>query len=129
MEGVVVGTKDGLVQVDVRLSTACEGCLHKTVCAMGSGCRSRIIEVKTTKEYAPGQKVEVLISNGLGMAAVLIGYVLPLFSVLAALVSVYALTGREILAAVCGLLVLAPYYLFLKMCKKRLDKKFRFEIE
>lgn len=79
--------------------------------------------------YSCGQEVSVVFRESLGFQALFYGYVLPFIVVLIALISIFSVTGNEVLAGLLALGILVPYYTALYFFRDFLKTIFKFELE
>lgn len=128
-DGKVIATEQGLVRVEMHVISACSSCEAHEKCAFVDKAE-KIVEVPTAdwQRYAVGDSVVVSISEGLGLLAVLLAYLLPAILLIAAIVLTATLTGSEGLAALVTLVVVALYFLILYRFRDRLQRKFSFSI-
>lgn len=117
-------------RVRIVQSSAC------STCKVASRCHASESKEKTVDVYgdytgrcAVGDNVFVVASQRVGMFAVVLGSVLPLFLVMAVLLFVFAVTGSEPAAALSALLSLIPYYILLYLFKEKIRSRLTFRIE
>jgi len=127
-DGIVKKIDDKSVIVSISSSTACSGCHAEGSCNM-SGIEEKIIEVTGRYEVRPGDKVTILMKQSSGFAALFLGYVLPLISVISVLITLIALQVSELFAGLISLFILIPYYLILFLFRKRVNEKFTFMLK
>lgn len=128
--GRIVAMNNKTVQVQITSHSACAGCSAKTVCHM-TECRNKIIEVAKPQNHSfhPGDEVTLTVSPQTGFWAVFYGYGLPLILVLAVLILAISQGFSELIAGICSIILLIPYYFGLFLSKKYMAEKFRFHIE
>ncbi|MFW5781573.1 MAG: SoxR reducing system RseC family protein [Bacteroidota bacterium] len=123
-DGVITDLVNGTVKVQVQRSTACSDCHAKGICGAGNDDQNMIVSVTEGKEaYQPGDHVRVVIRQGLALRAVFLSYVLPLVIVIVSLV-IFSYFTTEGLAGVLALVMLVPYFLYLKFSNSKLEKQF-----
>lgn len=155
-EGVIVGISEEYITVEFVNKSACASCHAKGVCA-ASDESIRQIEIpynisSLVEEYKVGEKVNILLTSSMGLRAVWVSYVIPLFVLLAALMISNTFDYRALLLAlqqkgifvnafpllsnfkdlVMGMLsltVIALYYIVVYLFRNKLSKVFTFSIE
>ncbi len=115
--------------VSIMNQSACASCHANGACTMAD-VREKEVEITHYEGcYSCGQEVSVLFRESLGFHALFYGYVLPFLVVLTVLITVFSITGNELLAGLSALGVLAPYYITLYFFRGFLKKVFKFELE
>lgn len=127
-EGIVQQIDDTSVMVSISSSTACSGCHAEGSCNM-AGKEEKIIEVTGKYNVQPGDKVTILMKQSMGYAALFLGYLLPVISVVTILVILVALEMPELTAGLLSLAILIPYYIILFLFRKRVNEKFIFTLK
>ena len=128
--GVVESVNDGRIQVRIIQSSACASCKAAKQCH-ASESKEKIIEVftKNSKNFNIGQKVTVMASYNVGLIAVTLGMIIPMFLIILVLFVLTSLNIDEIYAALYSLSVMIPYYAFLFIFRNRINRKVAFYIE
>ncbi|MCR5820955.1 MAG: SoxR reducing system RseC family protein [Bacteroidaceae bacterium] len=114
---------DGLLKVKILQATACASCSAKSLCSSAES-KEKIVDAWNT-DNAPieiGQEVSVEGSRSGLYSSVASAYALPLLTLMAVLFISYWLTGNETISAICSLIVLIPYFVFVL---KRMDRKYK----
>jgi positive regulator of sigma E activity len=127
-EGTVLKIDKKSVFVCISSVSACSGCQAEGSCSI-SGQEEKIIEVSGSFNLKPGDKVTVLMKQSMGYAALLLGYLLPLISVIAVLIIAESFKVQELFAGLISISILIPYYLLLFIFRKRVNKKFTFSLK
>jgi sigma-E factor negative regulatory protein RseC len=127
-EGIVQKIDDKSVIVSISSSTACSGCHAEGSCNM-AGKEEKIIEVTGRYNVHPGEKVTILMKQSMGYAALFLGYLLPLISVVTVLTILISIEVPELYAGMLSLAILLPYYLMLYFFRKRVNEKFTFTLK
>lgn len=123
-EGVVRAVKDGVLSVEVGRATACHSCSSRSRCTMGNGDTVMVDVPAGSGTFAPGDRVQVSLSSGVGRMAVVIAYVLPLLLLVVAVVSfVSFFRCSEIVSIIAAFAVLALYYLVIYILRHRLNHR------
>lgn len=128
-QGVVDSVDGQTVIVRITQSSACGGCQARNICRAAES-KDKLVEVHTADAhtFVKGQAVTVAGAESLGMKAVAFAFGLPLLLLVAALVTVIAVTGSEKMAAIAALGILVPYYVVLFLLRDRIKKDFQFSI-
>src|SRR5450759_5104188 len=108
-EGIVQKSDDKSVIVSISAASACSGCHAEGSCTL-SGKEEKIIEVTGSYNVKPGDTVTIVMKQSMGFAALFLGYVLPLISVVAFLIIFISLNFTELVAGLASLAILIPYY-------------------
>jgi positive regulator of sigma E activity len=127
-EGIVQRVGEKSVIVSISAASACSGCHVEGSCSL-SGKEEKIIEVSGNYNVSPGDTVTVLMKQSMGYAALLLGYILPLISVISILSILISLKIPELIAGLFSLAILIPYYIILFLFRKRINEKFTFTLK
>lgn len=127
-EGIVQKSDDKSVIVSITSASACSGCHAEGSCNL-SGKEEKIIEVKGHYNVKPGDPVTIVMKQSMGFSALLLGYILPLFSVVASLIILISLNVTELVAGLSSLAILIPYYIILFFFRKQVNQKFTFTLK
>lgn len=127
--GIVTATAKGHVQVQMQVLSACASCEAHAKCGFAEK-QDKTVDIDTSdwQQYHVGEAVTVVISSGLGLQAVLIAYVIPSVVLLASLAIFTLLHIPEGITALLILLIVALYALSLYLFRRRLQRKFSFQI-
>lgn len=128
-EGIVEKTEGNQVFVKLFVQSACESCHSKGACSV-SGQKDKTVVVKTkdAHQFKPFEKVMVSMKGNVGITAVVLSYVVPLFLLLITL-TVASSRLSELVSGLIAIAVLIPYYLLLMVFKKKFETSFSFWIE
>lgn len=128
-EGVVEKIENEQVFVKLFVQSACESCHSKSGCAV-SGQKDKTIVVNTSdaRNYKPNEGVIVSMKGNVGITAVILSYVVPLFLLLITL-TIASNWLSELLSGIIAIAILVPYYLILMVFRKKFEKSFSFWIE
>ena len=127
-EGIVKNRNENAVLISISSESACAGCHAEGVCSL-SVSEEKMIEVRGNYDVKPGDKVTILMKQSMGYKALLLGYILPLFSVIAVLIILISVKITELTAGLFSVAVLIPYYSILFLLRKRINKKFTFTLK
>jgi len=121
--------RENSIMVTVLNRSACSHCHAQNACHL-SEMREKEIEVPYRGiKVSAGQEVTVVLRELSGIKALFFGYLFPFILVLITLITVYAITGNELLSGVISIGILIPYYITLYFLRDYLKKVFKFELE
>ena len=128
-EGIVEKTIGNQVFVKLMVQSACESCHSKSGCSV-SGQKDKTVVVTTPEagNYKPNEGVIVSMKGNVGITAVILSYVVPLFLLLLTL-TIASNWLSEWLSGIIAVAILVPYYLMLMLFRKKFEKSFSFWIE
>jgi sigma-E factor negative regulatory protein RseC len=127
-DGIVQESGNGSVTVRISSASACSGCHAEGSCTM-SGKEEKIINVTGSYNVSPGDKVTVLLQQSAGFIALFLGYIIPLLLVVTLLIILISVSINELIAGLCSIGILIPYYFILWLFRNRIGKKFTFTIK
>ena len=127
-QGKVERVENQKVYVRIEQKAACSDCHAGSVC-LASDKKDKIIEVTDyIGSYEPQDDVLVSVKQSMGLFAVFIAFVIPLFLViLTAAIVVYA-SRNDVAGGLAGLSTLFPYYFALYLMRDKVKKKFVFSL-
>lgn len=128
--GIVEQVDGGRVRVRIMQTSACAACKVAGHCNAAEA-KEKLVDVFTASasQWKVGDAVTVAASQQMATLALLLAFGLPLVIMLAVLLAVLSLTGREGLSALCALGSLLPYYGVLWLLRSRLQQRMAFWIE
>ena len=128
-DGIITGINGDEVEIKILSKSACVSCNIKGACNM-SEMKEKIINVPypKNKDLSIGQNVNV--SMGLGQAnkAVIFAYVIPTIILFSMIFILNYFKIEEGINALISIGSLIPYYLILFLFKKKIKRKFEYEI-
>ncbi len=127
-EGIVENISGNHTRVRFVAHSACSACHAKGVCSISESEQKFVDVLSDISGLSPGDRVEVILEQRQGFKAVWYGYALPLIILLTVIFSLYALTGRDAMAALIGLGALVPYYLVIFLLRKKITQSFEFKL-
>jgi sigma-E factor negative regulatory protein RseC len=127
-EGIVKKSDSNSVTVLISSVSACTGCHAEGYCSL-SGKEDKIIDIKGNYRFNTGDQVIIQMKKTMGHKAVLLGYILPLVLIVFTLILLISLSAPEGLAGLLSLVMLIPYYLILRIFRKRINNVFSFTIK
>ena len=128
-DGRIVNIDGNRIKVEIISRAACQTCAAKNSCGLAD-CLPKTIEIHVNDStiYSLNEEVSVGITAQNGLKAVLYSYVLPLFLVLATLISFIMLKYSEEISGIFSIIVSIPYYFWLFLTQKQLRQQFMFTI-
>ena len=119
--GVVEHIDGSRVRVRIVQTSACAACKVSGHCNAAEA-KEKLVDVFTASasQLKVGDAVTVAASRQMATQALLLAFGLPLVIMLAVLLVILSLTGREGLSALCALGALLPYYGVLWLFRGRL---------
>ncbi len=128
--GVIESIDGGRVRVRIVQTSACAACKVAGYCNAAEA-KEKLVDVfaADAARWKVGDAVTVAASQQMATQALLLAFGLPLVILIAVLLVVLNVTGREGLAALSGLAALVPYYAVLWFTRGRLQKRLAFWIE
>jgi positive regulator of sigma E activity len=127
-EGIVQKISDTSVMVAISSATACSGCHAEGSCSM-LGVEEKIIEVTGKYNVHPGDKVTILMKQSIGYAALFLGYLFPVITVVTLLIILVAIGINELTAGLFSIAILIPYYIILFFFRRKINEKFTFTLK
>lgn len=126
----VVETVDGhRVKVRITQLSACGGCQLAGHCNASEMKVKYVDALSPTRQLAVGQPVVVSASLETAWRALLFSFILPLFLMLAVLLTTLIAGFAEEKAGASALGILLPYYIIIWACRDRLERKIAFIAE
>ena len=128
--GVVEHIDGSRVRVRIVQTSACAACKVSGHCNAAEA-KEKLVDVFTASasQWKVGDAVTVAASRQMATQALLLAFGLHLVIMLAVLLVILSLTGREGLSALCALGALLPYYGVLWLFRGRLQQRMAFWIE
>lgn len=129
-DGIVESIEGSTVRVRIVQTSACAACKVASHCNAAES-KEKLVDVfnADASRWHVGDAVTVAASRQMATRALLLAFGLPLVILLAVLFAVLSLTGREDIAALCGMGALLPYYGVLWLTRHRLQQRLAFWIE
>ncbi|HBG69539.1 MAG: hypothetical protein A2W93_13495 [Bacteroidetes bacterium GWF2_43_63] len=128
-DGVVDEVTGSTLKVRIVTVAACVSCQMKKVCNP-SDMKEKVFEVlvQDPQNYKPGELVKLSISEGMGLLAAVLGYIVPVILLLAGVLGGISAGLNELQASGLGLGLAFVYYLFLFLTRKQFRKPFSFKV-
>ncbi len=129
-EGIVRSVNGNRLTVEIVSKSMCASCHAKGACS-ASDMKIKEIDVvaEGNETYAAGEKVNLVISHGNGLKAVLFSYIFPLAILMFLLLYLQSAKVSEPVSALVGAGSVAAYYLLLFLFRKKIDSKIHFKVE
>lgn len=131
-QGTVVQVTDKEIVVEVCRESACSACSARVVCSGGgsgesSGHRMTLIDDGMGRQV--GDRVVVLVSESRAALAVVLAYLVPVFVIIGLLLVFREVGVSESVSGMLVLVVLAVYFLLLRVLDKQIAEKLTITIE
>jgi len=128
--GAIQSIDDGILNVRIVSSASCVSCSSKSSCS-ASDMEEKIINVRMPdgKEYKVGDSVIVVLSQSVGLKAVMLGYIYPFLVMFVSLIVMVNITDNQGMAGLVSLAMLIPYYSALYITRHRQKEIFDFRIK
>ncbi len=126
--GTVKQVEENSVLVSITSNSACSGCHAEGVCNI-SGKEEKTISVRGRYNVQPGDNVTVEMSESMGMKAVVLSYVMPVFIIIAGLVGFSFLSISEAASGLAAISLLLPYFIILYIFRKYINRSFTFTLK
>ena len=129
-KGRITAITPEFTTVEIVSTSACAECHAKGMCGMSE---SKVKEITVpTDPYSdrkPGDEVDVVLKKSMGMKAVWISYVIPLFILMILILSLSSVTVHEVYVGLGAIAGVALYYLVIYLSRSRLANDFVFYIK
>jgi len=125
-----VSSEPDFTQVEIVREEACAMCRAKDLCSLSK--QEKKIVTMVTDPYNihdVGDEVEVCMKPSMGMKAVWISYILPLFVLVIVMFALQACGLGELYSALGAIGAVVCYYLLLLCLRKKLENEFEFYIK
>ncbi len=128
-QGVVEKVNGSRLQVRIIQASACASCSAKGHC-FSADAKEKIIDViqPETLSCQVGDRVWVVGALSTGTKAVLFAFILPFLILVFSLFIFMVVWSNEVVAALCSLLLLVPYYYIVWLNRSRLSRMLSFSI-
>ena len=129
--GTIESIVDGCVKVRILQTSACAACKVASHC---NAAESKVkivdvMDVTDTSSLKVGDEVIVSASRHVANRALLLGFGFPFLILVGVMVMVLWLTSNEGIAAISGLIALAPYYGVLFLFRNRIRQRLSFTLD
>ena len=129
-EGIVKEITGDKIKVAIVSKSACASCSVKGVCNP-SDTQEKIFTIKSRDagEFEVGERVNLTVSAGKGMLAVLLSYVLPVILIFVILGLTLNMGYSEGFSALMAVGAMVLYFLILYFTRKKAEESFNFSIK
>ena len=128
-KGRIISVTPEVTVVEIVSTSACSACHAKGVCGVAdSKIKEITVPTDPYSEHSPGDEVDVFLKKSMGMKAVWISYVIPLFILMILILSLSSVTVHEVYAGLGAIAGVVLYYLLIYIFRDRLSKDFVFYI-
>lgn len=127
-EGIVKNVSNGSVTVGITSNPACSGCHADGICGI-SGKEEKVIDIKGKFNVSPGDTVTVVMEQATGYKAVVLSYLVPLILIISCLITLNLFSASELTAGLISILMLIPYFFFLYLFRKKINRSFTFTLK
>lgn len=129
-DGEIISITPKVVTVKIESSSLCAACHAKGACTAADKAEKIIEAVNIYNlKLEVGERVSVTMKRSLGIRAVVISYVVPLFILLFLLLTLHVLQLGELWTGLISLVGVGLYYLGLFLFKKKIASNFVFTID
>ena len=129
-KGVIKSITPELTTVEILSTSACAECHAKGMCGMSE---SKVKEISVPTDpysvHEVGDEVQVMLKKSMGLKAVWISYVIPLFILMILILSLSSVNVHEAYVGLGAIAGVALYYLVIYLFRSRLANDFVFYIK
>ena len=129
-KGVIKSITPELTTVEILSTSACAECHAKGMCGMSE---SKVKEISVPTDpysvHEVGDEVQVMLKKSMGLKAVWISYVIPLFILMILILSLSSVNVHEAYLGLGAIAGVALYYLVIYLFRNRLANDFVFYIK
>lgn len=128
-KGIVKSVDERNTVVEILSTSACASCHAAGLCTASEAAKKEVVVVTDPSDpHFVGEEVDVVLAESLGLKAVLISYVVPLFILLILVVSLSYMQISEIVAGLAGIAAAGIYYLILYFRRDSISREYSFRI-
>ena len=129
-KGRIISVTPEVTVVEIVSTSACSACHAKGVCGVAdSKIKEITVPTDPYSEHRPGDEVDVFLKKSMGMKAVWISYVIPLFILMILILSLSSVTVHEVYTGLGAIAGVVLYYIVIYIFRDRLSKDFVFYIK
>ncbi len=128
--GKIIDINPDFTSVEIIASSACSACHAKGLCGMSEE-QEKVIMLPTDPytAYAVSDEVQVYTKMTMGLKAVWISYVVPLFILMILILTLSPVIGNEFLRGGIAIAGVAVYYFVIWLLRDKLSDQFEFYIK
>jgi len=127
-EGIIEQITDEDLSVRLTRLPACGECHAKSLCSIPGADTSQMVIPGRHSDLSRGDRVYVSIAQSQGFKAMLVGYFVPFVVVAITLTALSILHVREWVAGLISLGTLIPYFILIKVFRKRIESTLTFKV-
>ncbi len=129
-EGTIIEITPEFTTVEIVARSACAECHAKSMCGVADET-TKVIMIPTDPyaSYELGDKVSVMLKKSMGFKAIWISYVIPLFVLLALMLTLLAFHVHEVVAGLVAIGGVLLYYLVIYLLRDKIANDFVFYIK
>ncbi len=129
-EGRIIEITPDFTTVEIIVSSSCSACHAKGLCGMSEeGEKVIMVPTDPYREHKVGDTVCVCTKMTMGLKAVWISYVIPLFILMILILSLSVVIASEYLRGGIAIAGVAIYYFVIWLLKDKLSDQFEFYIK
>lgn len=129
-DGIVTKVEAGEVTVRIQANSACGSCHAKSLCQMSEKTdKDVVVKTQNASLYKVGERVDVFLMSGMGLKAITYAYVFSLVAAAVGFLIALLFTKNEVVCGISALVVLALYFVILKLRADKINSRFSFGIE
>lgn len=115
------------ITLDVCRAEACAACAARGAC--GGGAQKEMTLVNDGSDYQVGEQVTLVMERSMGLKAVLIAYLIPVFIIITSLLVFQSFEVSELISGGITLLILAIYMLMIRLFRDTISREISIRIE
>jgi len=126
-DGIIDSLEGDDVVVRITGYADCQSCHARGACNVTD---EKYMKVRSgSGQFNTGDRVRIVLAQSIGFRALFLGYILPFFLVLTILLALSAAGFPEGVAGLASLASLLPYYLGLKLFRRRIERRFSLQLQ
>lgn len=118
---------DGKITLEIAAQQSCGSCAAKKVC--GSGETKTLVLEDDGMGRQSGDQVTLVITRSMGVFAIAIAYLIPIFLIISALLIFQYFALPEITSAWITLAILVAYFVVLRLMRQKIQNQLTITIE
>lgn len=128
-KGIIFDIVGNRIDVSVTAESACGSCKVKGSCGMSESKEKNVSVISDNPDsYRVGEEVMVSVGKAMGIRAVVLAYVVPLFMLLAILLILVQAGVGEVAAGLASIAAVAVWYVALWIFRKKIGQEIIFKI-
>ncbi len=126
--GIVTKLTDEGAEVTISVESACGTCHSRGACPASEMKEKKIFIRNPNVDVKPGESVNVSMRSSLGVLAVVLAYLLPVFFLLIVLFLFHGIGFEDGITAIASLFVFVIYFTLIWIFRGKLGKTIKFSI-